>query len=56
MAVKYGQTYRPVYKFTNFTEMVIGEVESDKIRVTCVPKEDDWVREYFPDFPELEYK
>jgi len=51
-----GITYKPIFKFANFIEMVLGEVESDKIRVTCVPKEEDWVRKYFPDLPELEYK
>jgi hypothetical protein len=55
LAAGLNQTYKSVFNFINFSEMVIGEVESDKIRVICVPKEDDWVRQYFPDLPELEY-
>ncbi|MGD0020886.1 MAG: hypothetical protein ABSC54_01145 [Smithellaceae bacterium] len=56
MALKSGQTYKHVYKFTNYTEEIFGEIEADKIHVTCVPKKDDWVHNYFPDLPELEYK
>jgi hypothetical protein len=45
----------PIFKFINYTEMLVGNIEADRISVTCVPKEDEFVREYFPDLPELEY-
>jgi hypothetical protein len=33
-----------------------GEVQADKVHVTCVPKDNELVRDYFPDLPEIEYK
>jgi len=33
-----------------------GEVQADKVRVTCVPQDDDLVRDFFPDLPEVEYE
>ena len=45
MAAKSGQTYKPMLKFSNLTEKIFGNVERDKIHITCVPKEDDWVKE-----------
>jgi hypothetical protein len=49
-------SYPSFFRFTNLSEMIIGEVESDKVSVACVPKEEDWLPKYFPDLPELEYK
>jgi cellobiose-specific phosphotransferase system component IIA len=33
-----------------------GEVQAEKVRVTCVPKDKEFVRKYFPDLPEVEYE
>jgi hypothetical protein len=33
-----------------------GEVEQDKVRVTCVPRKDGFVQEYFPNLREVDYK
>ena len=33
-----------------------GEVQAEKVHVTCVPKDKEFVRKYFPDLPEVEYE
>ncbi|MGB2865705.1 MAG: hypothetical protein WBC05_20405 [Sedimentisphaerales bacterium] len=51
-----GKEYKPVLHFVRYQEpMIIGDIEEDKISITCVPKDDELVREYFPDLPEMEY-
>ncbi|MFH1733173.1 MAG: hypothetical protein ABIE92_00575 [bacterium] len=56
VALKLGQEYKSVLTFTNYEEMIIGKVEEDKIRVTCVPKDTELVRQHFAHLPELDYK
>jgi hypothetical protein len=52
-----GQEYRHVLSFMSYKEPIIfGEIEADKVCVTCVPKDNELVREYFPNLPELDYK
>ena len=52
-----GQEYKSVLSFMSYKEPIIfGEIEADKVHVTCVPKDSKILREYFPDLPELEYK
>lgn len=51
-----GQEYRPVLSFFNDEEKIWGEIEEDKVRVICVPKDTDTVKKYFPNLPEQEYK
>ncbi len=52
-----GQAYKPVLSFMSYEEPIIfGDVEADKVCVTCVPKDNKLVREYFSDLSEIEYK
>lgn len=52
-----GKKYKPVLHFITYKEPIIfGDIETDKVCVTCVPKDNKLVREYFPDLPELKYK
>jgi hypothetical protein len=37
-------------------KLIYGTVDADKVRVTCVPRDSEFVREYFPDLPELKYE
>jgi len=52
-----GKEYKPVLSFMSYKKPIIfGEIEADKVHITCVPKNNELVREYFPKLPELEYK
>ncbi len=52
-----GQEYKPILSFRRYKEPVIfGEIEADKVRVTCVPKDNELIHKYFPNLPELEYE
>jgi hypothetical protein len=56
MAIITGQTSKSVLSFIKFEAPIIfGEIEADKICVTCVPKDNEIVRKYFPNLPELKY-
>ncbi len=50
-----GGERKPVLSILNFHERLWGEVEAEKVRVTCVPRDHPKVREYFPDLPEIDY-
>jgi len=50
------QEYKSVLSFINYEEGIWGEIEEDKIRVICVPKDTETVRKNFPNLPEQEYK
>jgi hypothetical protein len=55
LAAIFGQ--KPlVYSITIPDHQLYGEVEADKILVTCVPRDNELVREYFSDLPEVEYE
>ena len=41
---------------SNYKEKIWGEIEENKVSVTCVPKANELVKEYFTNLPELEYK
>ena len=58
MAAMLGEVHEPVLSIANYEgdKPFWGEIEEDKIRVTCVPKDNEFVREYFPNLPEMEYK
>jgi hypothetical protein len=51
-----GIKENPILSIVNLDQDLSGEVEADKVHVTCVPKDNKLVREYFPDLPEVEYK
>ena len=36
-------------------EILWGNIEEDKVQITCIPRDDDIIREYFSDLPEMEY-
>jgi hypothetical protein len=54
-AAMLGMERRPVLSIYKLDEKMWGEVEADKVRVTCVPRDNPRIREYFPDLPEIEY-
>ena len=56
MALVTGQEPRSILSIHSSDGNIWGEVEADKVRVTCVPKDNPLVRKYLPDLPELEYK
>jgi hypothetical protein len=57
MATVLGQEYKPVLSFMSYKEPIIfGEIEADKVCVTCVPKDNKLISEYLPNLPELEFK
>ena len=57
LAAILGQEDKSVLFFMNYEEPIIfGEIEAAKVRVTCVPKDNKIVREYFPNLPEVEYE
>ncbi len=57
MAAMLGKTQKSVLSFTSYEgdEIFWGEIEEDKVHVTCVPKDNEFVRQYFPDLPEMVY-
>ena len=46
----------PILLIKNRDQELLGEVEANKVRVTCVPRDDEIIRRYFPDLPEVEYE
>lgn len=36
--------------------VISGEAERDKVKVTCVPRDDDWVKKHFPNLPEIDFE
>ncbi len=50
------QATKPILTVMNIEERIYGEVEAEKVYVTCFPKDNDLVREYFADLPEVEYE
>jgi cellobiose-specific phosphotransferase system component IIA len=46
----------PILSINCFDPIFSGEVQADMVYVTCVPRDNALVREYFPDLPEVEYK
>ena len=55
MAALMQQKYTPILSFTNYEKKIWGEIEEDKVHVTCVPKKNKFVKQYFPNLPEQEY-
>lgn len=56
MSIMAGSEHKPVLSILIFDEPGIsGEVDATKVDVKCVPKDDLFVREHFPDLPELDY-
>lgn len=51
-----GQEHKPVFSFMNYEKGIWGKIEQNKVSVICVPKDTEFVRDYFPKLPELEYK
>ncbi len=51
-----GKEIKPVFNIIDTNENLWGEVEADKVRVTCVPKDNDIVRKYFPGLAEIDFK
>ncbi|MCK4817870.1 hypothetical protein KA005_19015 [bacterium] len=53
-----GQEYKPVLRFVSYHEepIIFGDIEADKICVTCVQKDSKIIREYLPNLLEVEYK
>jgi len=45
-----------MFMFANYEKEIFGEIEVSKVCVTCVPKENDIVHEYFPNLPEIEFE
>lgn len=45
--------HKPTLSIFILEEKLFGEVEADKVKVTCVPREA--IHEYFPDLPEFDY-
>jgi hypothetical protein len=57
IALLSGKEYKPVLHFVRYQEpMIIGDIEADKISITCVPKDNELIREYFPNLPEMKYE
>lgn len=51
-----GKEYKSILSFKNYDERIYGEIEADKVHIEAVPKQDKFVKEYFPDLPDLELK
>ena len=57
IAALLGQEYKPVLSFISLSGGLFGDIEQqEKVKVTCVPQDNQYVREYFPNLPELDYK
>ncbi len=51
-----GEKPMQMLQFTCFEKGIFGEIEKSKVSVVCVPKDDDIVRDYFQNLPDLEYQ
>jgi hypothetical protein len=56
LASLFGREHKPILHFMNYKESIWGDIEADKVSITCVPRDAKIVREYFPNLPEFEYK
>ncbi len=51
-----GKEQKATFSITTIDEPPLwGEVDADKVRATCVPKEDTIVQKYFPDLQEIDF-
>ena len=55
LAMLEGREPEHVLSIHNFDGGIWGEVEADKVDVTCVPRNRPFVQEHFPDLSELDY-
>lgn len=57
MDLMLGKSQKPVLSFANYAgdELFWGEIEEDKVHITCIPQNNELVRKYFPNLPEMEY-
>lgn len=51
-----GEEGTSVFSIVNLDQRIWGEVETNKVLVTCVPREGNFITKYFPGLPELDYK
>jgi|GEM_PF-2327281 len=59
VALKLGdkpKKHKKLLEFMSAEPLVSGDIEADKVRVTCVPKDHDWIRKRIPGLTELEYE
>jgi hypothetical protein len=56
VATLQGKKHKPVYSFMNLEKGIWGEIEQEKISIRCVPIDNEFVRDFFPDLPELDYE
>lgn len=47
---------KPVLSILDIDKKIFGEVDAEKVRVTCIPRDTEFVRKYFPDLPEIDYE
>ena len=50
-----GSPVVPVIEFGNHAEKLYGEIEAKRVKVTCVPLDEDWTKKNFPDLPEIDF-
>ena len=52
------QEYKPLLNFMSYHEepLIFGDIEEDKVCITCIPKDNEIIREYFPDLSEIKYQ
>jgi hypothetical protein len=50
-----GQRPTAILSIMNLDEKLFGDVEANKVRVTCVPRDHPLIHEHFPDLPEVEF-
>lgn len=46
---------KQMLNFSSLPQKIFGEVEPEKVKVTCVPRRSQFMKDNFPDLPELEY-
>jgi hypothetical protein len=56
IAAWFGKERTPVLSFMNYKEKIWGEIEEDKVRVICVPKDTQAIRKVLPNLPEQDYE
>jgi len=57
IAAMLGKEYMPVLFFMSYKEQIVfGDIEANKVCVTCVPKDNKIIREYFPNLQEVKYE
>jgi hypothetical protein len=50
-----GEKYQAILRFFSADGKIAGNIEAEKVLVTCVPKKSDFTKKYFPDLPEQKY-